>query len=155
MKVVYGIFDDRAAAEAAVESIDLPVERWTAFVHGDPVREEDVQLGCTQMVRGAVVGGLVVGVLGALAAVFFIWPSHGWHGAWLAGLTMTFSGTLFGVVAGGVAGAAECKDTIRDEVGYATRHGKVIVTAELERGGDSERVIEAFEARGAEHVHAA
>ena len=155
MKVVYGVFDNRASAEAAVQSVDLPTERWNAVVHDEHVREEDVQLGGTQALRGAILGGLVVGSIGALAAVFVLWPMHGWHGAWLAGLAMVLAGSLFGVVAGGVAGASECKDTIREEVGYAERRGKVIVTCEVEHRRDSERVIEAFEARGAEHVRAA
>jgi hypothetical protein len=153
MKVVYGVFDDRAAAVAAAQHVGA--DEGSAVVHATHVREEDVQLGGTEALRGALLGGLVVGLGGALAAVFFIWPMHGWSGAWLAGLAMAFSGSMFGVVAGGVAGASECKTSIRDEAGWAVRRGKVIVTCELDHARDAKKVMETFEAVGGEHVHAA
>ena len=153
MKVVYAVFGDRAAADAAARQVG--VDEGSAVVHEMHVREEDVQLGGTEALRGALLGGLVVGLGGALAAVFFIWPMHGWTGAWLAGLAMLLAGSMFGVVAGGVAGASECKTPIREEAGWAARRGKVIVTSELEHARDAKRVMETFEAVGGEHVHAA
>jgi hypothetical protein len=153
MKVVYGVFDNRAAADAAARRVG--VAEGSAVVHDTHVREEDVQFGGTQALRGALLGGLVVGIGGALAARFLIWPMHGWTGAWLAGLAMLLAGSMFGVIAGGVAGASECKSTIREQAGYAERRGKVIVTCELEHARDARKVMERFEAVGGEHVHAA
>jgi hypothetical protein len=155
MKVVYGVFDNRASADAAVERVDLPARHWNAFVHDDFVREEDVQFAGTEALRGAILGGLVVGIGGALAAVLFIWPMDGWTGAWGAGALMAMAGSLFGVVAGGVAGASECKSPIRDEVGYAEKRGKVVVTCEVDHARDADRVISILEAGGGEHVNAA
>ena len=155
MKVVYGVFDNRESADAAVERLEVRTQDCTAVVHDDHVREEDVQLGGTEALRGALLGGLVVGLAGAFVAVFLIWPMHGWDSVWAPGLLMMMAGSLFGVVAGGVAGASEAKTSIRDEAAYAARRGKVMVTCELEHGRDSDRVIERLEASGGEHVRAA
>ena len=154
-RVVYGVFDSAESADEAISDLTVPQGEFNAVIHEQHVREEDVQLGGTDAMRGAIAGGVIVGVFGFLAAVLLIWPSHGWHDAWAAGLLMGFAGSVFGIVAGGVAGASECKASIREGAEFAKKRGKWIVTCELDHNRDAATVIEAFREHGGEHVDAA
>jgi hypothetical protein len=149
------VFDSEERADAAIHSLRVPPSQFNAVVHGEHVREEDIQLGGTLALRGAVLGGLLVGVLGMLGAVLLIWPEHGWHNAWGAGLLMGFAGSILGVIAGAVAGASDCKPTIRDEAKFAEKRHKRMVTCELDHNSDAAETIRIFEEQGGRHVHAA
>lgn len=91
--------------------------------------EEDVQVGGSEALQGAIKGGLVVGLVGALVATFVIWPYAGFDFGLSGFLIMALAGSVFGVVAGAVAGASESK----------SEHGKTLVTVET---SDRKEVLE-------------
>ncbi len=153
-KIVYGVFDDPDAAERAVETLEshrVP----NVVLHTGHVREEEVQIGGTRALSGMITGGLVVGVIGALLSGFVVWPMAGYWFGWSEMLVMVVVGSIFGVVAGGVAGASECKPELQQTVREVDRKGGVLVTYELDPKEDAEAIIDALQARGAEVVRAA
>lgn len=155
-RVVYGVFRDDASADKALHDLRAH-ERYRdvdAVLHRGHVREEDVQLGGTAALPGMIIGGLVVGGLGAILASFVIWPMAGFWFGLPETLLMVIAGSIFGVVAGGVAGASECKDSIRQSARAIDEKGRVLVTAELD-DDDVAEVIEAFTDGGATGVRAA
>jgi hypothetical protein len=154
-KVVYGVFRNDGSADEALGRLhaDARYREIDAVVHQGRVREEDVQLGGTQALSGMLLGGLAVGGIGAFFAYFFIWPMAGhWFGLSEA-LLVVLAGSIFGVVAGGVAGASECKASIR-EGARKVGEGHVMLTAELDRD-DVAEVVELLREGGAADVHAA
>jgi hypothetical protein len=154
-KVVYGLFEDRVAAERAIETLhhNVSYRDIGAAVHEGHVRDEDVQLGGTDAMSGMIIGGLVVGVLGAVLAAFVVWPMAGFWFGWPETLIMIGLGSVFGIVAGGVAGASECKASIRQNA-RAVGRGRVLVTAELDRD-EMAGVIDLFTQSGGSGVRAA
>jgi hypothetical protein len=155
-KVVYGVFrDDEAAGEALGRlHADARYRDIDAVVHAGYVREEDVQLGGTHALSGMIIGGLVVGLVGAFFAFFFVWPMAGYWFGLPEALLVVVAGSIFGVVAGGVAGASECKSSIREGARKVTGGGPVMLTAELDRD-DVADVVELLRAGGASDVRAA
>ncbi len=59
------------------------------------------------VVASALAGGLVVGLSAATAALAFIGPQSSYVFGWLELMLVGFLGSVFGVVAGAVAGASE------------------------------------------------
>jgi hypothetical protein len=138
---VYAVFDNERQAERALEKCDSE-EPAGAIFHEGHLREEDVQLGATQAFMGAVAGGTVVGLIGALIAWLVVWPAAGYlFTPWVVPL-MALAGSLFGVVAGAVAGASECKENVRALTPEVER-GRVVVTCEVEAERDADRILEA------------
>jgi hypothetical protein len=154
-KVVYGVFRDEMSAGEALERLhaDARYREIGAVVHEGHVREEDIQLGGTHALSGMIIGGLLVGLLGAFFAYFFVWPMAGYWFGWPEALLVVLAGSIFGVVGGGVAGASECKASIR-EGARRVGQGGVLVTAELDRENVAD-VVELMRAGGAADVHAA
>jgi hypothetical protein len=156
-KVVYGMFRDEPAAAQALDRIhaNARYREIDAVVHEGYVREEDVQLGGTRALSGMIVGGLVVGVIGAIAASFFVWPMAGYWFGFTEAMLVLLAGSTFGVIAGGVAGASECKPSIRDGAHQVAAKGRVMVTAELDDADDVAAVVELLRDGGASEVRAA
>ena len=156
-KVVYGVFRDDVSASRALGRLHAePRYRdIDAVVHEGYVREEDVQLGGTRALSGMIVGGLVVGVIGAIAATFFVWPMAGYWFGLSEALLVVLAGSIFGVVAGGVAGASECKASIREGARTVATQGHVLVTAELDDSDEAAEVVELLREGGASDVRAA
>lgn len=156
--VVYGLFEDRQAAERAVESAKASVaevhHQVDGVVHSGHLREEEVQIAGSEALKGGIMGGLVVGIAGALIATFAIWPFAGHFFGVEALVLMVVAGSIFGVVAGAVAGASECKEAIRDTAAEVDK-GSVLVTLEVEHRQDLELLREALTAAGARKVEAA
>lgn len=156
-KIVYGVFDNAAAAEAVREHVHDGQGHgdWRdAMVHEGHFREEDVQLAGTDAKVGALQGGAVVFVAGMVA----IYAANALIAGLNFGLAETllfgFASSVFGVVAGAVAGASEAKSGIR-EVGSHARPGEVVMTVETSRDGDAERIADLFETHGGHDIHAA
>ena len=154
--VLHALFPNAEAADEAVRSardtLDNP-EPLEAHLHEDHVREEEVPLNGTDAVRGMILGGLLTGTVGALVGALIIWPSNGYWFGFEAFLAMFFGGTIFGVVAGAVAGASEAKECIREH-SDELRRGEVMVTCEV-ANKDLETVSELFREAGGRHVEAA
>jgi hypothetical protein len=155
-KVVYGVFRDDVSAGEALDRLHAEprYRQIDAVVHQGHVREEDIQLGGTHALSGMLLGGVVVGSIGAVFAYFFVWPMAGYWFGLPEALLVGLAGSLFGAVAGGVAGASECKGSIREGARKVTGEGQVMVTAELDRD-DVAEVVELMRAGGSCDVHAA
>lgn len=155
-KVVYGVFRDDVSAGEALDELhaDARYREIDAVVHEGHVREEDVQLGGTRALSGMILGGLVVGGIGAFFASFLIWPMAGYWFGLPEALLVLLAGSIFGVVAGGVAGASECKDSIRAGARKVAAGGPVLLTAELD-AEDVGDLVELLRAGGASEVRAA
>jgi hypothetical protein len=147
--IVYAVFDNEQQAERALEQCDS-TEPAGAVFHEGHMREEDVQIGATQALLGAIGLGTLVGVVGALIAWLVVWPASGYmFTPWVVPL-MAVAGSLFGVVAGAVAGASECKPNVRALTPEVER-GHVVVTCEVQGKADADRILEAC-ARGGSTV---
>lgn len=154
-KVIYGVFSQPAAAESVAEDLNRqPGGRVYAIAHMEGVREEEVQYPATLALRSGIVTGLVVGGLSGFMIWAVLWPMHGFMlGANALGL-MAFLGSVFGVVAGAVAGASECKPTLAGVAERAQSDGSVVVTCEAP-ADDLEQVATLMQERGARQVEAA
>lgn len=132
--VVTALFPDTRSAHAALDAVASaaadhgPVE---GVLHEGRVHEEELPLPGTDALAGAVFGGLVVGGVAALLAGFVLWPDGGYWFGWSAILMMFVAGSVFGVVAGAVAGASEARVAIRNG-SDAIRRGNVLLTCEVE-----------------------
>jgi hypothetical protein len=151
--VVFGVFDDAHAADRAAQTAhdDLAVD---GVVHSGHLREEEVQIGGSEALQGAIQGGLVVGLAGALVATFVIWPYAGFNFGLSGFLIMALAGSVFGVVAGAVAGASECKSAIRKTAADVER-GKTLVTFEASDREEVLKLRDSLTASGATNVQAA
>ncbi len=154
MSVILGVFENRESAESAIAA----VERQTgtsldAVVHEDYFREEDVQMGGTAALKGALTGAGVVGLLGALIGGLVLIPSANLSIGWTEFAFLGLAGTIMGVTAGAVAGASETRDEIRRMSEWLEK-GKVLVTLDVEEGAPGE-ILELFAANGAVEVKAA
>ncbi len=130
---------------------DQPFE---GHIHGDHLREEGVPLPGTHALRGAILGGLIVGISSAVIGGLIIWPANGYWFGIEAVFAMFVGGLIFGVVAGAVAGASEAKATIRDQA-KRLGVGEVILTCEIDDAADVSRVEDLFRASGGHHIQAA
>jgi predicted lipid-binding transport protein (Tim44 family) len=157
-QIVYGTFKTEAEADAALGRLraladrDHPDETHYALMYTGHFRGEEVQLGGTLGLAGGVIGGLVVGILGGLVAQFMIWPTAGVDFGWAGMVLMMIAGSIFGVVAGAVAGASECKGSLRRDAERAQRHGEVMLICEAERRSEVPKIVEAL---GEDVAHAA
>jgi hypothetical protein len=85
------------------------------IIHGafesatDPAHDDDVPIGDSQAMWGAIAMGLVVGIAGALFAWTVLWPAAGVPLPASAMIPMALLGSCFGIVAGAVVGASEPK----------------------------------------------
>lgn len=153
-QVVYGVFDNQAQADRALADTGASQTPGAVMLEGH-FRDEDLQIGATQALSGAILMGLGVGLTGAFIAWAFLWPAAGVPLTAWAMVPMTLMGALFGIVAGGVAGAAEGKECVRALAPEVDEKGRVVVTCELEDNEDVELVRAAFERGGASRVAAA
>lgn len=131
---IYGVFEDRAEAEAAIDRVDAlhqgsGVE---AVVHEGHLRDDEIQMGGTQGLRGMIAGGIVSGVFGAIIAALFLAPAHEMAFGMSEFMLVMLGGTIFGITAGGVAGASEAKQEV-SVLSEQVRNGKVLVTFQVPR----------------------
>lgn len=153
-KIIYGVFHDRSQAERAVRDAERHSgHRLPVAVHEGSVTENDVPLSGTTALRGAILGGLLVGVLGSALAALFVAPHAGTSfGVWDF-VFVALGGSLFGVIAGGAAGAAECKAEVRRLVDRLEGRD-VLVSVEAQRS-ETPGIQSAFLDAGARDVLAA
>lgn len=157
-QIVYGTFSNRADADQALHRLralqdrEHPGEAHNTFVHEGHMREEDVQLGGTLGLAGGIIGGTFVGIVGGLVAQFLIWPMAGVDFGLAGMFLMMMAGSVFGVVAGAVAGASECKSSIRADAERLDKRGGLIVMCETEDRFEVPKIIDAL---GTDTAHAA
>ena len=153
-QVIYGLFDTRNAAEEAIDAIEAKIgnEGVNALVHEGHLRDEDVQMGGTDALKGAIAGALVVGIIASLIGGFLLIPNADLSVGWTEFLFIAIGGTIMGVTAGAVAGASEPRPEL---IAMARRleEGKVLVTMDTELAPSE--VIDLFSAHGALEVRAA
>lgn len=152
--IVYGVFDNKAQAVRALADCDTSEPTGALFQEGH-WRDEEVQIGASRAMRGATVTGLCVGLVGAFFAWVFLWPAAGVPLPAYAMIPMAFAGSVFGIVAGAVGGASECKTELRALASEVEQKHRVVVTCEVGNARDAERIRDAFERGGGEHVRAA
>ena len=153
-QVIYGVFDNEAQADRALADAGASQTPNAVMLQGH-FRDEELQIGATQALSSAIIMGLTVGFAGAFIAWAFVWPTAGVPLSAWAMVPMSLMGALFGIVAGGVAGAAEGKDCVRALASEVDGRGRVVVTCEMESHEDAELVRAAFERSGATRVAAA
>jgi len=153
--MIYGVFDTRAQAEEAIEAVEEQVghDGLNALVHEGQMRDEDVQMGGTDALKGAVKGALVVGCVAALIGGVLLIPGTNMSVGWTEFLFMAIGGTIMGVTAGAVAGASEPR---KELVAMARRleEGKVLVTMANDEIPTA-TIVELFEKAGAVEARAA
>lgn len=153
-QVIYGVFDNRTQAEKAIEMLEheASVGGVNALVHEGHLRDEDVQMGGTKALEGAIAGALVVGLLASLIGGLLLAPAANLSVGWVEFVFIALGGTIMGVTAGAVAGASEPREEL---IAMARRleQGKILVTMDTEL--PASEVIELFSAHGAIEVRAA
>ena len=152
-KVVYGVFAKSRTAEELAERLNQTGPAF-AIAHPEGVREEEVQMPATLALRTAIVMAVVVGVSAALISWLFVWPAQGYQFGVGEFVLLAIGGSVFGVVAGAVAGAAECKPELAAVAERATERGLTVVTAEVPNA-DVASTVAKFEQAGGVDVHAA
>lgn len=154
-QMIYGVFNTRAQANSAIEAIAVEAggEGINALVHEGHLRDEDVQMGGTDALRGALLGGGVVGVVGALIGGLLLIPAANLSIGWMEFVFMGVAGTIMGITAGAVAGASEPR---KELVAIARRleEGKVLVTMDADEI-PAATVVDLFTKNGALEVKAA
>jgi hypothetical protein len=152
--MIYGVFNNRAQAEQAIEAIEDQVghDGLNAFVHEGHMRDEDVQMGATDALKGAITGALVVGCVAALIGGLLLIPANMSIG-WTEFVFMAVGGTIMGVTAGAVAGASEPR---KELIAMARRleEGKVLVTMANDEI-PAATIVELFNKHGAVEAKAA
>lgn len=154
-QMIYGVFNTRAQADSAIEAIasETGNEGVNALVHEGHLRDEDVQWGGTDALRGAVLGAVVVGCVAALIGGLLLIPATNLSIGWSEYFFMAVGGLIMGVTAGAVAGASEPRAEL---VALAKRlhEGKVLVTMDADEIPTA-IVLELFAKNGAVEVKAA
>ncbi|MEM6994498.1 MAG: hypothetical protein AAF721_28540 [Myxococcota bacterium] len=154
--LVHAVFENAPSAHEAVDDRSYVNHDGTPLsgeVHEGHLREEEVPLPGTAALRGAVAGGLVVGVVGALFAGIVFWPMLG-HDFGIGATVMAFLGaSLFGVVAGSIAGSSEARESLREAARSLPPTG-AMVTCEV-ADADVVSLCEHLRAHGGHHVQAA
>lgn len=154
-QMIYGVFDTRAQADLAIEAVEMSTghEGVNALVHEGHLRDEDVQMGGTDALRGAILGAVVVGAIAALIGGVLLIPGADLSIGWTEWVFMAAAGTTMGITAGAVAGASEPR---KEVVALARRlaEGKVLVTMEADEIPIA-TVVELFTNNGAVEVQAA
>lgn len=153
-KVVVAVFSRAEAADAAVDDVYREAHDAYVIAHTHGVHEEEMQMPGTLAMRTAIVTGLLVGALPGFVIWAVLWPQAGVALSLWGMLLMVGIGALFGMVAGAVAGAAECKPNIAALAEHAESHGETVVTVEVPKG-EVAVVRDVFERAGAIAVEAA
>jgi hypothetical protein len=152
--MIYGVFNTRGQAEQAIEAIEDHVghDGLNALVHEGHMRDEDVQMGGTDALKGAITGALVVGCTAALIGGLLLIPANMSIG-WTEFVFMAVGGTIMGVTAGAVAGASEPR---KELIAMARRleEGKVLVTMATDEIPTA-TIVELFNKHGAVEAKAA
>jgi hypothetical protein len=132
-QIIYGLFDTRTQAEAAIRAIETQTENKgiNALVHEEYLRDEDVQMGGTDALRGAVMGAVVVGILAALVGGLLLIPAANMSVGWTEYLFISGAGTIMGITAGAVAGASEPRKELL-ALAQRLKQGKVLVTMDAD-----------------------
>ena len=128
-QVIYGVFETRDEADEAIEAIECEVghEGVNALVHEGHMRDEDVQMGATDALKGAVTGAIVVGVIAAVIGGVLLVPNSGLSIGWTEYIFMAMGGTIMGITAGAVAGASEPREELL-AMAKRLEDGKILVT---------------------------
>ncbi|MFV8749806.1 hypothetical protein ACNOYE_04595 [Nannocystaceae bacterium ST9] len=153
--IIFGVFENRTAAQSAIEAVEREVgTELAAVVHEEYLRDDDVQMSGTDALKGALMGAGVVGLFGALIGGLILIPSADVSIGWTEFAFLGLAGSIMGVTAGAVAGASESREEIRK---MATRleQGKVLVTLNQNDDVPSATILELFTANGAVEVKAA
>jgi predicted lipid-binding transport protein (Tim44 family) len=147
------MFTDAAKAERAAGNVqhDLHVE---GVVHTGRLAPTAVHSAANEAVLSGILGGLVVGLAGALFVTFVIGPFTGVDLGFAGFLLMAGVGSLYGVVAGAVIGSAEWRFAIRRH-SDAVEHGKSLVSCEAHGRAEVVRLRESLTSSGALFVDAA
>ncbi|HLT38692.1 MAG TPA: hypothetical protein VK034_20530 [Enhygromyxa sp.] len=153
--MIYGVFNNRTQAERAIEAVEGEVghDGLNALVHEGHMRDEDVQMGGTDALKGAIAGALVVGCVAALIGGILLIPGANLSIGWTEFVFMAVGGTIMGVTAGAVAGASEPR---KELIAMARRldEGKVLVTMATDEIPTA-TIVELFQNHGAVDVKAA
>jgi hypothetical protein len=154
-QMIYGVFNTRAQADSAIDAVasETGNEGVNALVHEGHLRDEDVQMGGTDALRGAISGALVVGCIAALIGGLLLIPGANLSIGWSEFVFMAVAGTIMGVTAGAVAGASEPRAELV-EIAKRLHEGKVLVTMEADEIPTA-TVVELFSKNGAVEVKAA
>ena len=151
--IIFGIFDKCEQAESAIETIEARAEgEVNAVIHHGRLRDEDVQMGATDLIAGATLGAVVVGVLGATLGVLLT-QAAGLSLGWVEWVFIGAAGTIMGITAGAVAGASEPQRELK-AMGDRLADGQVLVTIDT-ADVPSTRALEMFRTAGALEVQAA
>ncbi|MFO7563865.1 MAG: hypothetical protein R6X02_14560 [Enhygromyxa sp.] len=153
--MIYGVFNTRAQAEQAIEAVEDEVGRdgLNALVHEGHMRDEDVQMGGTDALKGAIMGALVVGFIAAVIGGILLIPSANLSIGWSEFVFMAVGGTIMGVTAGAVAGASEPRKELA-AMAQRLHEGKVLVTMASDEIPTA-TIVELFQNHGALDVKAA
>ena len=153
--MIYGVFNTRTEAEQAIEAIEEQVghDGLNALVHEGHMRDEDVQMGGTDALKGAIKGALVVGCVAAVIGGILLIPGSNLSVGWSEFFFMATGGTIMGVTAGAVAGASEPR---KELIAMARRleEGKVLVTMATDEIPTA-TIVELFKNHGAVEAQAA
>ncbi len=153
--MIYGVFSTRNQAEQAIEAVEGEVghDGLNALVHEGHMRDEDVQMGATDALKGAITGALLVGCVAALLGGILLIPGANLSIGWTEFLFMAIGGTIMGVTAGAVAGASEPR---KELIAMARRleEGKVLVTMANDEI-PAATIVELFNQHGAVEAKAA
>lgn len=153
--IIYGVFNTRAQAERAIEAVEGEIghDGLNALVHEGHMRDEDVQMGATDALKGAVTGALAVGIIAAIIGGVLLVPGANLSIGWTEFLFMAIGGTIMGVTAGAVAGASEPR---KELIAMARRleEGKFLVTMANDEI-PAATIVELFQDHGAVDVKAA
>ncbi len=153
--IVYGLFENKNAADEAITYVQSKTTHSdvNAFVHEGYVRDSDVQITGTAATKWAAGGAISVSLGISLIALFVLAPRAGMELSFFEFVLVFLGGTVFGVIAGVVAGAGEAKAEIR-KMANKVGDGRVLVTLEVPEGSPK-RVVGLLEDSGALEVKAA
>jgi hypothetical protein len=132
---VYALFEDAEAAFAAYQAVQdngCSTEHCTAVLHEnhiddslDPISERASREGA---IRGALIGGVLGVVLGGAATIIGgILEVGPWAGALVGGGLLA----AYGGLAGGIAGADEPEEQLR-ELEDEVHRGRIVITLETD-----------------------
>jgi hypothetical protein len=154
-KLVYGLFDDHARANAAVEEMlahGVPKDVISVVMHEGELHVEDVPTPGTQARRFAWAGGLAAGgvaaVLGGLVAA-----RGGMVGAGplaVAALSGAYGSLLGGLVAA-ISGSSDARPQIQ-RLAAEVEKGKVLVTIDVAKRRTAIDCEAFLERHGAHHI---